>query len=64
MSFPYPLRFLFATQPAIMTGALGPILKPTLTTVAGMTPLAIGLGEEVEMLQPLAPTLIQGCRYR
>lgn len=39
---------------------LRPILMTTLTTVVGMTPLALGLGEGSEMLQPLAVTIIAG----
>ena len=39
---------------------LRPILMTTLTTVAGMTPLALALGEGSEMLQPLAVTLVSG----
>ncbi|MEW6646768.1 MAG: efflux RND transporter permease subunit [Pseudomonadota bacterium] len=48
---------------AIITAArlrLRPILMTTLTTVAGMTPLALGLGEGSEMLQPLAVAIIFG----
>jgi multidrug efflux pump subunit AcrB len=48
---------------AIVTAArlrLRPILMTTLTTVAGMTPLALGLGEGSEMLQPLAVAIIFG----
>ena len=37
-----------------------PILMTTLTTVFGMLPLAIGLGEGYEILQPLAVTVIGG----
>lgn len=37
-----------------------PILMSSLTTVAGMIPLALGLGEGSELRQPLAITLIGG----
>jgi len=39
---------------------LRPILMTTLTTVLGMLPLALGLGEGSEMMQPLAITVIGG----
>ncbi len=39
---------------------LRPILMTTLTTVFGMSPLALGWGEGAEMLQPLAISLISG----
>lgn len=42
---------------------LRPILMTTLTTVVGMTPLAIGLGEGAEMLQPLAVTIVSGLSF-
>ena len=32
----------------------------TLTTVVGMLPLALGLGEGAEMLQPLAISIVSG----
>ena len=52
-----------AVREAVIEAArlrLRPILMTTLTTVAGMTPLAIGVGEGAEMLQPLAVALISG----
>ncbi|MCC5807433.1 MAG: efflux RND transporter permease subunit, partial [Opitutales bacterium] len=39
---------------------LRPILMTTLTTVLGMTPLAIGLGAEAEIMRPLAIAVIGG----
>ena len=39
---------------------LRPILMTTVTTVVGMMPLALGLGEGAEMLQPLAVTIVAG----
>ncbi|MFZ5484847.1 MAG: efflux RND transporter permease subunit [Pseudomonadota bacterium] len=39
---------------------LRPILMTTSTTVIGMTPLALGLGEGAEMLQPLAVCMVFG----
>jgi multidrug efflux pump subunit AcrB len=39
---------------------LRPILMTTLTTAVGMLPLAIGIGEGSEMLQPLAVTIVAG----
>ena len=39
---------------------LRPILMTTLTTAIGMLPLAIGIGDGAEMLQPLAVTIIAG----
>jgi multidrug efflux pump subunit AcrB len=52
-----------SVREAIITAArlrLRPILMTSLTTVAGMTPLALGLGEGSEMLQPLAVSIIFG----
>jgi len=42
---------------------LRPILMTTLTTVVGMLPLAIGLGEGAEMLKPLAVTIVSGLSF-
>jgi len=42
---------------------LRPILMTTLTTVVGMTPLAIGIGEGAELLQPLAITIVCGLSF-
>jgi hydrophobe/amphiphile efflux-1 (HAE1) family protein len=42
---------------------LRPILMTTLTTVIGMSPLALGLGEGSEMLRPLAVTIVSGLSF-
>ncbi len=42
---------------------LRPILMTTLTTVFGMMPLAIGVGEGSEMLQPLAFVIVWGLSF-
>ena len=42
---------------------LRPIMMTTLTTVMGMVPLALGLGEGSEMLQPLAVTIVSGLLF-
>ncbi|MCK4744085.1 MAG: efflux RND transporter permease subunit [Sulfuriflexus sp.] len=42
---------------------LRPILMTTLTTVVGMLPLALKLGEGAEMLQPLAITIVAGLSF-
>ena len=42
---------------------LRPILMTTLTTVAGMLPLALGLGDGAEMLRPLAVTIVSGLSF-
>ncbi len=55
-----------ALQDAIVAAArlrLRPILMTTLTTVVGMSPLALGLGEGAEMLQPLAITIVSGLSF-
>ncbi len=55
-----------ALQHAIAHAArlrLRPILMTTLTTVVGMSPLALGLGEGAEMLQPLAVTIVAGLAF-
>lgn len=39
---------------------LRPILMTTLTTVLGMTPLAVGLGEGAEIMRPLALAVVGG----
>ncbi|MCW8922163.1 MAG: efflux RND transporter permease subunit [Gammaproteobacteria bacterium] len=54
------------THQAIIHAAslrLRPILMTTLTTVFGMLPLAIGLGEGSEMLQPLAFVIVWGLSF-
>ena len=42
---------------------LRPILMTTLTTVMGMLPLAMGLGEGSELLQPLAVAIACGLTF-
>jgi len=42
---------------------LRPILMTTLTTVVGMMPLALGIGEGAEMLQPLAIAIVAGLSF-
>jgi multidrug efflux pump subunit AcrB len=51
---------------AIVTAAglrLRPICMTTLSTVAGLMPLALGLGQGSEMLQPLAITIVCGLSF-
>ena len=55
-----------AVVPAIIEAAhlrLRPIMMTTLTTVMGMMPLAIGIGDGSEMLQPLAITIVSGLSF-
>ncbi len=55
-----------APVPALLAAGrlrLRPILMTTLTTVVGMAPLAAGLGEGAEMLQPLAITIVYGLSF-
>jgi multidrug efflux pump subunit AcrB len=42
---------------------LRPILMTTLTTVIGMAPLAVGLGDGSELLRPLAVTMVAGLSF-
>jgi len=42
---------------------LRPILMTTLTTVVGLLPLALALGEGLELLQPLAVTIVSGLLF-
>jgi multidrug efflux pump subunit AcrB len=55
-------RGLPPVQAVVEAGAvrLRPILMTTTTTVLGMSPLALGLGEGSEMMQPLAISVIGG----
>ncbi len=54
---------LIASIKKAATLRLRPILMTTLTTVFGMMPLAIGLGEGSEMLQPLAFVIVWGLSF-
>jgi CzcA family heavy metal efflux pump len=55
-------RGLSMEQAVVEAGAirLRPILMTSATTVLGMLPLAIGLGEGTEMMRPLAITVVGG----
>ena len=55
-------RGLPPAEAVVEAGAvrLRPILMTTITTVLGMLPLALGLGEGSEMMQPLAIAVIGG----
>jgi HAE1 family hydrophobic/amphiphilic exporter-1 len=51
---------------AIIKGShlrLRPILMTTVTTVLGLTPMAIGIGEGAELQRPLALTIIGGLSF-
>ena len=53
-------------QEAVIEAArlrIRPILMTTLTTVVGMLPLALALGEGSEMLQPLAVAIVSGLLF-
>ncbi|MCH7320743.1 efflux RND transporter permease subunit [Solibacillus sp. MA9] len=53
----------FDVQEAIVTGAqdrMRPILMTALTTILGLVPLALGIGEGTEMNQPMAIVVIGG----
>jgi multidrug efflux pump subunit AcrB len=49
-------------EAAVEAGAvrLRPILMTTLTTFFGMLPLAIGIGQGSELMQPLAMAMVRG----
>ncbi len=55
-----------SVMPAIIEAArlrMRPIMMTTFTTVFGMLPLAIGIGDGSEMLQPLAITIVSGLSF-
>lgn len=56
---------LSTVEAIVMAGRLRlrPILMTTLTTVVGMLPLAIGIGEGAEMLRPLAIAIVGGLSF-
>ncbi|HEX9610803.1 MAG TPA: efflux RND transporter permease subunit, partial [Gemmatimonadales bacterium] len=55
-------RGLAAEDAVVEAGAirLRPILMTTTTTVLGMLPLAIGIGEGTELMRPLALSVVGG----
>ena len=55
-------RGLAKTEAIVDAGRarLRPILMTTLTTVLGLTPMALGLGEGAEIRTPMAVTVIAG----
>ncbi|MFT5113954.1 MAG: multidrug efflux pump subunit AcrB [Parasphingorhabdus sp.] len=55
-----PLRIAIAGAARIR---LRPILMTSLTTVMGLMPLALALGDGAEMLQPLAVTIVSGLSF-
>ncbi len=59
-------KSLVSVQEAIIQAGqhrLRPILMTTLTTVIGLLPLALGIGEGAELLQPLAMTIVWGLSF-
>ncbi|HJU86800.1 MAG TPA: efflux RND transporter permease subunit, partial [Gemmatimonadota bacterium] len=56
------LRGMSLEEAVVEAGAvrLRPIMMTTLTTVFGMFPLALGLGEGSELMQPLAIAVVSG----
>jgi multidrug efflux pump subunit AcrB len=48
---------------AAAASRLRPILMTTITTVCGLLPLALGIGDGAEMLQPLAVTISWGLSF-
>ena len=56
---------LNAFDAAVQAGGIRvrPILMTTFTTVLGMAPLAVGMGEGAEMMRPLALTVVGGLLF-